>query len=612
MCGIIGITSRKNNVVPDILEGLRLLEYRGYDSAGIAVLDGKGGISRLRASGKLGALEERLKSSPLEGRTGIGHTRWATHGAATEANAHPHATGRVAMIHNGIIENFQEIKAELQGLGHVFESETDSEVAVRLMSQSLDEGMSPEEATAAILKRLEGAFALVFLFAGMPDLLIGARRGSPLAVGYGDDGVCLGSDAMAVGPLSGGISYLEDDDWVVVRGNRVTVRDASGGEVDRPVKRLDPLFRFNLGKSGYQHFMQKEIFEQPQVTGDTLKTLLEPSGGKLTLPADLPFDIAASERLNIVACGTSYYAAMVGKHWIERLARVPVDIDVASEFRYRDPVLSPGGVSIFISQSGETADTLAALRYAKKAGQKTLGIVNVKESSIDREADGSLLTLAGPEFGVASTKSFTAQLTLLAALAINIAAKKGILKPKEESRLIRLLLETPAVMAEILSRGGEISRISREIVADARDVLFLGRGAAYPLAMEGALKLKEITYIHAEGYPAGEIKHGPIALVDRDVPVVILAPTDELFPKMVSNLEEVSAREGRVVFIGDSRGRDKIKTPLAGSVVIQRVDPFVIPLVYALPVQLLAYHAAVFKGTDADQPRNLAKSVTVE
>ncbi|MDR2406090.1 MAG: glutamine--fructose-6-phosphate transaminase (isomerizing) [Deltaproteobacteria bacterium] len=612
MCGIIGILSKKNNVVPNILEGLKLLEYRGYDSAGIAVLDSEGKIARLRSSGKLSTLEKRLETSPLSGRTAIGHTRWATHGAATEANAHPHATEKVAMIHNGIIENYQEIKTELESLGHVFESQTDSEVAVRLVSQKLDEGLTPEEATEAVLKRLEGAFALVFLFAHEPDLLIGARRGSPLAIGYGDDSVCLGSDALAVGPLSNKISYLDDDDWVTVRGSNVIIKTGAGEVVSRPVKNLDPVFRFNLGKSGYQHFMQKEIFEQPQVTGDTLKTLLEPSGGKLTLPEAIPFDIARATRFNIVACGTSYYAAMVGKYWIEKLARIPVDIDVASEFRYRNPVLSPGSVSIFISQSGETADTLAALRFCKAAGQHILSIVNVKESSIDRESDASLLTMAGPEFGVASTKAFTAQLTLLAAIAINLASKNGLLASSEESRLIRLLLEAPAIMAEILSRSEEISQISKDILSVSRDVLFIGRGSSYPIALEGALKLKEISYIHAEGYAAGEIKHGPIALVDKDVPVIVLAPTNELFPKIVSNLEEVSAREGQIVFIGDSKGYEKIKSKLAASLVVQPLDPFIVPLVYAIPVQLLAYHTAVFKGTDADQPRNLAKSVTVE
>lgn len=612
MCGIIGIISQKNNVVPSIVDGLKLLEYRGYDSAGVAVLDEKGAIRRLRSSGKLDSLKERLKENPLSGRTGIGHTRWATHGAATEANAHPHATAKVAMIHNGIIENFQEIKSELLALGHTFESQTDSEVAVRLLSQKLDEGLTPEEATQECLKRLEGAFALVFLFANEPDLLIGARRGSPLAIGYGKDAVCLGSDALAVGPQSDKITYLDDDDWAVIRRDEVTIRNVSGEKVTRPTQTLDPMFRYNLGKSGYRHFMLKEMFEQPQVTGDTLKTLLEPSGGKLTLPEALPFSLKDAPRLNIVACGTSYYASMVGKYWIERLARIPVDIEVASEFRYRNPVLAPEGISIFISQSGETADTLAALRHCKSVGQKILSVINVKGSSIDRESDGSLLTMAGPEFGVASTKSFTAQLTLLAALAINLASRKGLLNSSEESRLIRLLLEIPSIMAEVLNRSDEISAISKAIVAPARDVLYLGRGINYPIALEGALKLKELSYIHAEGYPAGEIKHGPIALVDEEVPVIFIAPSDSLFPKTVSNLEEVRARGGQIVFLGDGKGREKIKGELAGSLTLPLVDPFIAPLVYALPVQLLAYHAAICKGTDVDQPRNLAKSVTVE
>jgi glucosamine--fructose-6-phosphate aminotransferase (isomerizing) len=612
MCGIIGIISRKNNVVPDLLEGLRLLEYRGYDSAGLAVLDEDGAIQRRRASGKLSALQDRLHQSPLNGRTGIGHTRWATHGAATEANAHPHATGKVAMIHNGIIENFQEIKSELLSLGHKFESQTDSEVAVRLLSQNLEDGLSPEDAVQACLKRLEGAFALVFLFAGEPDLLIGARRGSPLAIGYGEDVLCLGSDALAVGPLSDRISYLADDDWVVIRKGKPVIRNLDGAEVTRPVQTLDPVFRFNLGKSGYRHYMLKEMFEQPQVTGDTLKTLLEPSGGRITLPEDIPFAVHEAPRLNIVACGTSYYAALAGKYWIESLARIPVDTEVASEFRYRNPVLTDGGVSVFISQSGETADTLAALRHCKAVGQRILSIVNVKGSSLDREADARLLTMAGPEFGVASTKSFTAQLTLLAAMAVNLAARKGLIHQVEESRLIRLLLEVPAMMAEVLTRSEEIADLSKAVVAPARDVLFLGRGLSYTLALEGALKLKELSYIHAEGYPAGEIKHGPIALVDEEVPVIILAPTDALFSKTVSNLEEVRARGGQIVFIGDTKGSEKIKADLTCSFVLPPVDSFIMPLVYAPVVQLLAYHAAVFKGTDVDQPRNLAKSVTVE
>ncbi|MDR2460058.1 MAG: glutamine--fructose-6-phosphate transaminase (isomerizing) [Deltaproteobacteria bacterium] len=612
MCGIIGILGKKNNVVPDVMQGLKLLEYRGYDSAGIAVLDENGSIQRLRASGKIAILEKRLEETPITGVTAIGHTRWATHGAATEANAHPHATEKVAAIHNGIIENYQDIKAELLELGHTFESQTDSEVAVRLLSQKLEEGLSPEEATLAVLKRLEGAYALVFLFAGHPDLLIGARHGSPLAVGFGDETVCLGSDAMAVGPLSKKICYLDDDDWIVVKGSEFYIKNLAGQKVTRKILNLDPIFRFNLGKSGFRHFMLKEMYEQPQVTGDTLKAILDPKVGRLTLPEDLPFSLQDAPRLNIVACGTSYYASMVGKYWLESLARMPVDIEVASEFRYRNPVLVEGGVSAFISQSGETADTLAALRHCKEKGQHILSIVNVKGSSIDRESDGKLHTMAGPEFGVASTKSFTAQLTLLASLAIDVASRRGFLSPTEENRLIRLLLETPAIMDEILNMRAEIEDIAKNVIAPSRNVLYLGRGLSFPLALEGALKLKELSYIHAEAYAAGEIKHGPIALVDEEVPVIILAPTDSLFSKTASNLEEVHARGGKVVFFGDAKGREKIKAPLAGSLVLPQVDPFITPLVYAIPVQLLAYEAAVFKGTDVDQPRNLAKSVTVE
>ncbi|MDR2349158.1 MAG: glutamine--fructose-6-phosphate transaminase (isomerizing) [Deltaproteobacteria bacterium] len=612
MCGIIGILSEKNNVIPGVMEGLKLLEYRGYDSAGIAALNAEGDIVRLRAKGKLEALKLKLDENPLSGNAAIGHTRWATHGAATEENAHPHATRKVAMIHNGIIENYLEIKSELLSMGHVFESQTDSEVAVRLLSQKLDEGLGPEEAVLQVLKRLEGAFALVFLFRGAPDLLIGARRGSPLAIGYGDDTLCLGSDAMAVGPLSNRISYLDDDDWAVLKKGEVVVRNKENEIVSREIKNLDPVFRFNLGKSGHRHFMLKEMLEQPQVVGDTLKTILESSETRITLPEELPFDLGKAARLNIVSCGTSHYASMVGKYWLESLARLPVDADLASEFRYREPVLDPGSVSVFISQSGETADTLAALRLCGSLGGRTLGIVNVKGSSIDREADASLHTMAGPEFGVASTKAFTAQLTLLAALAIDLASKRGFLSPTEENRLIRLLLEVPKVMAEIIGLSEEIALVSKNVIAPASDVLYLGRGLSYPIALEGALKLKELSYIHAEGYPAGEIKHGPIALVDERVPVIVIAPSDKLFPKTFSNMEEVLARAGQVVFIGDAAGREKIKSPLAGAIVVPEVDPFVAPLVYALPVQLLAYHAAVFKGTDVDQPRNLAKSVTVE
>ncbi|MDR2367907.1 MAG: glutamine--fructose-6-phosphate transaminase (isomerizing) [Deltaproteobacteria bacterium] len=611
MCGIIGILAKNDNIVPRIMEGLKLLEYRGYDSTGLAVLNGDGSLARRRATGKIAALAQKLAEDPVSGKVGIGHTRWATHGPATESNAHPLATDRVAVVHNGIIENYQDIKNELVAMGHAFESQTDSEVAARLMHQKLGEGLSPQEATMAVLARLEGAFSLVYLFADRPNLLIGVRRGSPLAVGFGEDALCLGSDAIALGPHCSKIVYLEDDDWAELNPRGAIIRTGSGQEVSRPSKAIDPSFQLSVGKGGYRHFMLKEMHEQPQVVGDTLSTFLGGDGGRLELP-ELPFDLAKASRLNVVACGTSHYASMVGKYWIERLAHIPVDVDVASEFRYRNPVLDPAGVSVFISQSGETADTLAALRHCRAMGQKTLSVVNVMASSLAREADASFLTMAGPEFGVASTKAFTAQLTLLAALAIHLGAGRGLLDRHEENRLTRLLLEAPAHMAEILAKNDSIETIAKSILAPARDVLYLGRGHNYPLAMEGALKLKELSYIHAEGYPSGEIKHGPIALIDERVPVVFVAPTDHLFPKILSNLEEVKTRGGQIVFIGDGRGYERLNHEPAGSVIVSQVDPFVAPLIYALPVQLLAYHAAVFKGTDVDQPRNLAKSVTVE
>ncbi|MDR2301993.1 MAG: glutamine--fructose-6-phosphate transaminase (isomerizing) [Deltaproteobacteria bacterium] len=611
MCGIIGILAKNNNVVPQIMAGLKLLEYRGYDSTGLAVLDQGGALVRRRASGKISVLSRKLEEDPLGGRVGIGHTRWATHGAATESNAHPLATEKVAVVHNGIIENYQEIKNELLGKGYEFESQTDSEVAAKLMHQKLSEGLSPRQATVEVLSRLEGAFSLVFLFANYPDLLIGARRGSPLAVGFGPDQVCLGSDAIALGSFCSKIVYLEDDDWAELNHQGAVIKNGIGQEVNRPSSQIDPSFQLNLGKSGYRHFMLKEMHEQPQVVGDTLSTLLGGSEGGLELP-QLPFDLSQAARLNMVACGTSYYAAMVGKYWIEKLAKIPVDVDVASEFRYREPVLDPKGVSVFISQSGETADTLAALKHCKALGQKLLSIVNVQGSSLAREADAHLLTMAGPEFGVASTKAFIAQLTLLAATAIDLGFKRGFLDAHEKNRLVRLLLEAPAHVAEILAKDQGLKEIAKTVIAPSRDVIYLGRGHNYPLAMEGALKLKELSYIHAEGHPSGEIKHGPLALVDETVPVVFLAPTDHLFPKILSNLEEVQTRGGQIVFIGDNRGYERLTREPAGSAIISQVDPFIAPIVYTPLVQLLAYHAAVFKGTDVDQPRNLAKSVTVE
>ena len=608
MCGIIGIVSDRRDVVPELAAGLKRLEYRGYDSAGVAVLKADGLIERRRAQGKLSALEDLLRCDPLGGGIGLGHTRWATHGAPSEVNAHPHATAEAAVIHNGIIENFQELKSELQARGHEFETQTDSEVVVHLVSQKLRQGLDPVAAVRETLPLLEGAFALVFLFAGHPELLIGARQGSPLAVGYGDGEMALGSDALAIGPICGRLSYLEDGDWAVIDKNSAVIYDARVHEVRRPVQ-ISSVASLNLGKGGYRHFMLKEIHEQPQVMGDTLNTMVNPVTGQVALP-NLP-ELKRAQRLTIVACGTSFYAAMIGKYWIEKMARLPVDVEVASEFRYREPVLTPGQVALFISQSGETADTLAALRHCRKEGQGIMSIVNVLESTIARESDVVLPTVAGPEFGVASTKAFTAQLTLLAALALVLASHRGHLSGPEEARLVRALMEAPALAAEVLAASDNIELLARELIAPARDVLFLGRGLSYPIALEGALKLKEISYIHAEGYAAGEIKHGPIALVDENVPGIVVAPSDGLFPKTASNLFEVNARGGRTIFIGDADGLSKM-SGLAGQLVMPGVDPFVAPLVYALPVQLLAYYAAVAKGTDVDQPRNLAKSVTVE
>ncbi len=608
MCGIVGIISNRQ-VTPLLIDGLKRLEYRGYDSAGVATLvDGK--IERRRAKGKIVNLEKKIAENPLTGTIGIGHTRWATHGVPNEANAHPHATKHVAVVHNGIIENYRELRDELKELGHVFESETDTEVVVHLISQKIEEGLSAEEAVKQSLKRLKGAFALAIVFAGRNDIIIGARKGSPLAVGFGEGEMFLGSDALALAPLTQKIMYLEDGDWVVLTHSSATVYDENGGEVKRPVVQSAASGAM-IGKGGYRHFMLKEIYEQPQVIGDTLNTMINQDMDTITLP-NVPFDLKEMTRLTIVACGTSYYAGLVGKYWIESIARVPVDIDVASEFRYRRPVMEKGGVALFISQSGETADTLAALRYCKEQGQKIVSIVNVPTSTMARESDCVLKTLAGPEIGVASTKAFTTQLTLLACFAIALGRAKGALSRSEESRLSRALVEVPSRAAEVLNNDQAIEKIAQNLMVPAHDVLYLGRGSSYPIALEGALKLKEISYIHAEGYAAGEMKHGPIALIDEGVPVVVVAPTDELFDKTISNMQEVLARGGKVVFFGDKDGVGTVKDRSAAAIVLPTVDPFVAPILYAIPVQLLAYHTAVAKGTDVDQPRNLAKSVTVE
>ncbi len=606
MCGIIGILG-KAPVVPLLLDALKRLEYRGYDSAGVATLV-NGRIERRRAEGKLANLAAVLEREPLPGTTGIGHTRWATHGRPNETNAHPHSTERVAVVHNGIIENFQELRRELEAAGRRFETETDTEVVAHLLTNYLEQQKSPQEAMALALERLHGAFALAVVFAGRPDLMIGARRGSPLAVGYGDGEMYLGSDALALAPLTKRICYLEEDDWTVVHPDGAAVFNA-GAEVVREVKQT-ALTGAPIGKGNYRHFMLKEICEQPAVIGDTLQTLIDPLARCAALPA-LPFDFADLPRLTVLGCGTAFYAAMVGKYWFERLARLPTEVDIASEFRYRAAPMPAGGAALVISQSGETADTLAALRCAKAQGQKIVSVLNVPESSMARESDAVLPTLAGPEIGVASTKAFTTQLTVLACLAIAAARARGAIDAAREASLTSALLEVPALAAEVLNHDAAIRDIAASI-AEAHDVLFLGRGSSYPIALEGALKLKELSYIHAEGYAAGEMKHGPIALIDETVPVIVVAPSDELFDKTASNVQEVIARGGRVIFLSDAEGIGRMGGKVAAAVELPRVDPFVAPILYALPVQLLAYHAAVSKGTDVDQPRNLAKSVTVE
>ncbi|CAA7612513.1 glutamine--fructose-6-phosphate transaminase (isomerizing) [Magnetospirillum sp. SS-4] len=607
MCGIVGIIGRQE-VAPLLVEGLKRLEYRGYDSAGIATLV-DGGIERRRAEGKLANLQALLQARPVSGFIGIGHTRWATHGVPNERNAHPHATGRVAVVHNGIIENYQDLKAELAAAGHAFESDTDTEAVAQLIDHHLGRGLDPVEATARALERLKGAFALGIIFAGRPDMMIAARQGSPLAIGYGEGEMYLGSDALALAPLTQRISYLNDGDWAVLTAESVTIRDRSGHVVTREIRQTQ-FSGAMIGKGQHRHFMLKEIFEQPEVIGGTLNTMLNPAERTITLPA-LPFDLAGIRRVRIIACGTSFYAGSVAKYWIETLARLPVEVDIASEFRYRTPPMEADGLAIFISQSGETADTLAALRYCREHGQRTLALVNVPESTISREAEATLLTLAGPEIGVASTKAFTTQLTVLACLAVGLARARNAIDAGREARICQSLAEVPARVAEVLRRDDDL-RVIAQGIAEARDVLYLGRGTGFPIALEGALKLKEISYIHAEGYAAGELKHGPIALIDDSVPVIVICPTDELYEKTASNVQEVVARGGRVVFFSDAPGVGRLATTAFATMALPTVDPFVAPILYAIPVQLLAYHVAIAKGTDVDQPRNLAKSVTVE
>ncbi|TAK50135.1 MAG: glutamine--fructose-6-phosphate transaminase (isomerizing) [Xanthobacteraceae bacterium] len=608
MCGIVGILGREA-VADHLVDSLKRLEYRGYDSAGVATLEA-GAITRRRAEGKLKNLAARLKVEPLGGHVGIGHTRWATHGRPTENNAHPHATERVAVVHNGIIENFHELRAELERAGAVFSSETDTEVIAHLVSHELARGASPVDAVKAALPRLRGAFALAFIFAGEDDLMIGARKGSPLAIGYGDGEMYLGSDAIALGPFTDTISYLEDGDWAVLTHAGVTVHDERGFAVQREVLKSGAA-GFLVDKANYRHFMAKEIHEQPEVVGHTLAHYIDMARARIALPMALPFDLAKVERLSISACGTACYAGYVAKYWFERFARLPVDIDIASEFRYREAPLRRGDLALFISQSGETADTLAALRYAREQGLHVVSVVNVPTSTIARESDVVLPTLAGPEIGVASTKAFTCQLAVLASLAIALGRARGVLSAEDETKLASALVEVPRLMASALSLEPQIERLARDI-AKSQDVLYLGRGTSYPLALEGALKLKEISYIHAEGYAAGELKHGPIALIDEKMPVVVIAPYDRVFDKTLSNMQEVAARGGNIILMTDARGAREASITSLVTLILPDMPATVTPLVYALPVQLLAYHTAVIMGTDVDQPRNLAKSVTVE
>jgi len=607
MCGIVGIVG-KEAVTDRLLDGLKRLEYRGYDSAGIATVH-DGAIDRRRASGKLVNLANVLAAEPLPGHTGIAHTRWATHGGPTTNNAHPHATNEVALVHNGIIENFKALRDELIARGRHFDSETDTEVVAHLVSEKIEDGMKPAEAVAEVLPRLHGAFALAILFRQHPELLVGARLGSPLVVGYGDGETYLGSDALALAPLTQRISYLEEGDWVVITREGAQIYDRENNAVERPIT-ISGVTGELVSKGNHRHYMLKEIYEQPIVVAQTLRSYLQRMEERVTLPIP-EFDLSTIKRVTIVACGTSFYAGMVAKYWFEQFARVPVDLDVASEFRYRAPVMEEGGLALFISQSGETADTLAALRHARSEGQKIAVVVNVPTSSMAREADLLLPTHAGPEIGVASTKAFTCQLAVLAALAANLALAKGKLDAAEEKAIVKHLAEAPAALNGALAYDESIEAMAHTI-AGARDVLYLGRGTDFPLALEGALKLKEISYIHAEGYAAGEMKHGPIALIDENVPVIVIAPSGPLFDKTVSNMQEVQARGGKVVLISDYDGIAQAGEGCMATITMPKVHPLIAPLVYAVPVQLLAYHVAVAKGTDVDQPRNLAKSVTVE
>ena len=608
MCGIVGILGRAP-VAEQLVDSLKRLEYRGYDSAGVATLEGKT-LARRRAEGKLKNLEKRLYEDPLNGHTGIGHTRWATHGKPTENNAHPHATERMAVVHNGIIENFRELREELEKKGTVFKTQTDTEIVLHLVDNKLQKGVKPVEAVRTALSELRGAFALGFIFTGEDDLMIGARNGPPLAIGYGDGEMYLGSDAIALAPFTDTVAYLEDGDWAVLTRKGATFYDKTNAIVRRDAIRHVGASSL-VDKANYRHFMAKEIHEQPEVAGHTLARYVDMATERVALPARLPFDFRDIQRISVTACGTASYAGFVAKYWIERLSRIPVELDVASEFRYREAPLRKGDLAIFISQSGETADTLAALRYAKAQGAHTLSVVNVPTSTIARESETVVPTLAGPEIGVASTKAFTCQLMVLAAIAVAAGKARGELSDADETRLVHGLIEIPRLMAAALATEPQIEKLARDI-AKSRDVLYLGRGTSYPLALEGALKLKEISYIHAEGYAAGELKHGPIALIDENMPVVVIAPYDKVFEKTVSNMQEVAARGGRIILMTDAKGAAEATISSLVTIVLPDMAATFTPLVYAVPVQLLAYHTAVVMGTDVDQPRNLAKSVTVE
>ena len=608
MCGIVGILG-KEPVAAGIVEALRRLEYRGYDSAGVATIE-NGEIGRRRAAGKLRNLEEKLRSEPLTGTSGIGHTRWATHGAVNETNAHPHVAGDVVIVHNGIIENFRTLKDELVAAGARFVTQTDTEVVAHLIAHERGRGKAPREAVRDVLQRLTGAFAIAILFRGENNLMIAARNGPPLAVGHGNGEMFLGSDAIALSPFTNRITYLEDGDWAVLTRTSLEVFDAENRQVIRPMS-FSQASAMLVDKGNHRHFMAKEIAEQPEVVGHTLAEYIDFAERAVRLPEKLPFDFAKLDRITITACGTASYAGLTSKYWFEKYARLPTEVDIASEFRYREAPMPKAGLAIVVSQSGETADTLAALRYCKAQGQHTVAIVNVPESTIARESEVVIRTYAGPEIGVASTKAFTCQLTALACLAIMAGKARGTISREKERELVGALIEAPRHMAEILRDEKHIAAVARDI-AHARDVLYLGRGINYPIALEGALKLKEISYIHAEGYAAGELKHGPIALIDENVPVIVIAPHDDLYEKTISNMEEVAARGGKIVLLTDDRGLEDNGHRNIQRIRVPQAHPFISPLLYAVPVQLIAYHAAVVMGTDVDQPRNLAKSVTVE